>query len=150
MNRTLILGVGNRYRLDDGVGPAVIDRLPEMAGVDVRTASGEGASLMHMWQGYNAVLVIDAVSSGAQPGTLYCFDVGNETLPMSFFHYSSHAFGLAEAVEMARVLKRLPPKLIVFGIEGGDFGSGEGLSAMVAAALPKLVRKITCNSAVAC
>lgn len=150
MNKKLILGVGNRYRRDDGVGPAVIDRLPEMAGVDVCTASGEGVSLMHRWQGYETVMVIDAVSSGGQPGTLYCFDISDETLPVSFFHYSSHAFGLAEAVEMARVLNWLPPDLIVFGVEGQDFGSGEGLSPAVAAVLPELVQKITCNSAFAC
>lgn len=49
-------------------------------------------------------------------------------IPADSFHYSTHTVSVAEAVEMARVMGRLPDRLLIYGIEGADFGSGDGLS----------------------
>ena len=62
-------------------------------------------------------------------------DARTSRLPMGQFRCSTHALGVAEAIELARALDRLPRKLIVFGIEGirlrprrapvrGSYGSG--------------------------
>ena len=66
----------------------------------------------------------------------------HETLPDPFLNYSTHAFSVAEAVEMARALDQLPPHLIVYGIEGKDFAAGEGLSVEVEAGARKAVEQI--------
>jgi hydrogenase maturation protease len=58
------------------------------------------------------------------------------------FHYSTHRFGLAEAVETARALGLLPGSLRVFGIEGQDFGAGIGLSPAVEHSADLLVRRL--------
>jgi hydrogenase maturation protease len=60
----------------------------------------------------------------------------------SQFGVSSHAVGLAEVIELGRVLKQLPPHLSVVGIEGADFRPGAGLSPAVARAVPKAVRLV--------
>ena len=52
-------------------------------------------------------------------------------LPRGLFRCSSHLFGPAEAVETARVLGRLPTELVLYGIEGAEFGYGEALSPEV-------------------
>ena len=47
-------------------------------------------------------------------------------LPAELFRASTHHFGLAEAVELARAVGQLPERLVVFGIEGASFGRGRG------------------------
>ncbi len=137
----LIIGIGNRFRRDDGAGPWVAERLRER-GLPAIEHSGEGAGLIEAWSAAGRVILVDAVSSGAVAGTLYRFDAAGTELPRHFFRYSSHLFGLAEAIATARALGRLPPVLIVHGIEGGDFGFGDELTPEVAAAAAIVVERI--------
>jgi hydrogenase maturation protease len=132
MSRTLLIGVGNSYRSDDGIGLAIARALKaEFAGdedVAVLEQTGEGSELMEAWRNAEAVMVFDAVSSGAEPGTIFQLDAQEEQIPSEFFNYSTHAFSVAEAIEMARVLDELPPHCVLFGVEGGCFDAGVGLS----------------------
>ena len=140
----LIIGLGNDYRGDDAVGRVLARRLQAIAGDDVRVLeeSGEGAALMESWKGANFVILIDAVHSGGAAGTAHRFDAATEPVPGSFFHYSTHAFSVAEAVELARALNRLPPRLIVYGIEGKNFDSRVELSPEVKAAAEEVFRML--------
>ena len=97
---------------------------------------------MDSWKDSDAVILIDAVHSGAQPGTIHRFDVHTQTIPTKFFHYSTHAFGVAEAIELARALKQLPQNLIVYGIEGKCFEAGIGLSLEVEKSAQEVVKRV--------
>jgi hydrogenase maturation protease len=136
-----IIGIGNRWRRDDGIGPWVADRLAER-GLPAVEHSGEGAGLIEAWSQARAVIVVDATASGAAAGTLYRLDAVTAELPRHFFRYSSHLFGLAEAIATARTLGRLPEQLIVHGIEGGDFGFGDEFTPAVAEAAAAVVERI--------
>lgn len=137
MTNPVILGVGNRYRRDDGLGPAAAERLAAL-GFPAEAVDGDGATLTTLWEGRAFVIALDAMRSGAASGTIRRFDARKQELPRGCGFFNSHAFGLAEAVETARALNKLPEKLIIFGVEGGDFGWGEELSPPVAAALEEL------------
>ena len=139
----VVIGVGNEYRSDDGVGMVVARRLQERFPTEIRVVkeSGEGASLIDAWEGATWVLLLDAVHSGAPPGTIHRFDARGATVPIRFFHYSSHAFSVAEAIELARSLDQLPPYLIVYGIEGANFAVGVGLSDAVQEAAQVVVER---------
>jgi hydrogenase maturation protease len=141
---TLIIGLGNEYRGDDAVGLVVARRLGGAApkGVRVLEESGEGAALIDSWQDADTVILLDAVHSGAKPGTIHRFDAHAQPIAKRFFRFSTHAFGLAEAVELARALGRLPPRLIVYGVEGKSFEAGIGISPEVEAALREVVGKV--------
>lgn len=130
---TLVIGIGNEYRHDDAVGLLVARRLREknLDGVTMLELSGEGASLIEAWKGAEKVILIDAVHSGAQPGTIYRFEANQQPIPTKFFHYSTHAFSVAEAIALARTLNQLPSYLIVYGIEGKNFEAGLGLTPEV-------------------
>lgn len=143
-SKILIIGMGNPYRCDDGVGRILARRLKEesLEGVRVVEQSGEGAALMEAWKNAEIVILIDAVDSGGKPGTLQRFDVNTQPLPTQFFHYSTHAFSIAEAVELARALNALPPQLIVYGIEGKNFQMGVGLTPEVEKAASEVKRRI--------
>lgn len=111
-------------------------------GVTIREATGEGTALMEAWRGVSVVILVDAVQSGGKAGTVHRLDAGRHRIPSRFFHCSTHAFSLAEAVELARTLKQLPPRLIVYGVEGRNFTPGKGLSPEVKNALPKVTSQI--------
>jgi hydrogenase maturation protease len=130
----LCIGVGNEYRSDDGVGVCVARALREMNLPDVFIVehSGEGFSLAEKLSEADKVILIDAVSSGAAPGTLFSFAAHQSPLPTSYFSASTHAFGVAEAIELARQFGELPTSCIVYGVEGANFEHGVGLSPALA------------------
>jgi hydrogenase maturation protease len=133
----VVVGVGNVYRGDDGAGIAVVEsirgRLP--AGVEVVTCEQEASRVIDAIEGREAAVLVDASSSGAAPGTIHRFDASTDPVPARSFRSSTHAFGVGEAVELARALGRLPGVVVVYGVEGETFAAGDGLSASVAAAI---------------
>ena len=135
--RVTVIGLGNEWRGDDGVGLEVARR------VRGRVLEGEPLALVDVVDGEDDVVLVDAVSSDAAPGTIFRFEAGDEPLPTPLFGASStHALGLADAVELARSLGRLPQRVVVYGIEGESFAFGKGLSAAVAAAADRVTEEV--------
>jgi hydrogenase maturation protease len=142
--KALVIGVGNVYRGDDAAGFFVAravhaQQLPETKVIE---ESGEASKLLSLWQGVATVVLVDAVSSGDRPGTIHRFEAHHQEIPARFFHFSTHSLGVAEAVEMARVLKQLPQRLIVYGIEGKNFQPGLGLSREVQGSIGEVLQAI--------
>lgn len=142
--RVVIIGVGNDYRGDDAAGLIVARKLRTQLPEEFKIIeqSGEGAALIEIWKNAEQAILVDAVRSGAQPGTVFRFEAHRQSLPTQFFNYSSHAFSVAEAVELARALKQLSNRLVVYGIEGKNFAAGAALSHEVEKALPELIDSI--------
>jgi hydrogenase maturation protease len=140
----LIIGIGNEYRGDDAAGLIVARRLKERLADSaiVIEQSGDGAALMEAWRSAETVTIIDAVMSGAAPGTIHRFDANAQPLPKDAFRLSTHAFGVAEAIELARALGELPRGLMVYGIEGKNFTVGIGISPEVEKATCEAVRQV--------
>ena len=144
MTSRLIVGVGNAFRRDDAAGLAAATRLHGLLpAIRVLAREGDLASLLDDWRGADAVIVVDATSSGSEPGTIRRYDAHERPLPAAFTRSSTHSFGIAEAVELARALGRLPARVVVFGIEGRDFTPGDALSPDVEAAVDEVVRRVT-------
>lgn len=137
--------VGNRWRADDAVAIEIGERLrTSLAGeAEVVVHEGEPTALIDTWAGTDALWVVDAVSSGATPGTIHRFDASSEVVPAELFRASTHHVSLAEAVELARALGQLPRLTVVVGIEGELFTVGEGLSPAVAETVDPVVDLIT-------
>lgn len=139
-----LIGVGNRFRSDDAAGLEVASRLraTHPPGCRIIEEEGEPVSLIEGFALVKEALVVDAVSSGAEPGTLHRFDATAAPLPTELFKTSTHALGVADAVELARELDRLPHRLSVYGIEGASFAAGEGLTPAVEATVDALVAEL--------
>ena len=112
------------------------------AGCRALEHAGDGTGLIDLFRAEPALTLIDASQSGVAPGTLVRIDALREPLAAGFFRYSTHRFGLAEAVETARALGWLPETLRVCAVEGQDFAAGEGLSPPVARAGRRLVEAL--------
>ena len=139
----VVVGVGNAYRGDDGAGLDVAGRVREL-GVEaqIRVCEQEPSRLVDAWEGADVAFVVDAVASGAPVGTVHRFDAAT-ALPTALFGPSStHALGVADAVELARALGRLPARTIVYGIEGESFVAGDELTPAVAGAVEAVAHQI--------
>jgi hydrogenase maturation protease len=139
-----VIGVGNPWRGDDAAGLAVARRLRGTVppDVDVLEREGEPTGLVDAWEGADAVWLVDAVVSGAPPGTVHRQDASTQELPVELVSASTHHLGLAEAVELARVLDRLPPQVVFYGIEAASVATGEGLTPEVVAAVDRVAESL--------
>ena len=128
---TLVVGVGNAWRGDDAAGLELARRIAR-TGVEVRTVEGDASRLLDAWAGHEHIALVDAAAPASRPGALRTFRADREPLPAAGLRSSTHAFGVADAVELARALGRLPARVDVYAIEGAEFAVGAGLSAPVA------------------
>ena len=140
----LIIGVGNAYRSDDAVGLLAVRtlnalHLPHTLCIE---SDGDGATLIDTWSNAGRVILIDAISSGAQPGTIYRINALKKPLPASTSFSSTHAFGVAEAIQPARILDQLPASLTIYGIGGKHFVAGTELSPEVEKAMREVVELV--------
>jgi hydrogenase maturation protease len=133
----MVIGVGNPFRGDDGVGHRVVEliaevqeseargpRPPRGRPLDVRWSDGEPSRLIDDWRAVDVCVVVDAMVTGAKPAT------------------SSHGSGVAEAVALGTALDDLPRRLLVVGVEVAHVADGEGLSGPLQAAVPRARRLV--------
>lgn len=144
LSRHIVLGVGNPDRGDDAAGRKVARLLRWMLPHDVEVSEhdGEATGLLARLEGAAAAFLVDACASEASAGTVRRFDVVATPLPQRMFGVSTHGFGLAEAIELARALGQLPPHCVVYAIEGSSFETGAPLSPQVQAAVADVARRM--------
>jgi hydrogenase maturation protease len=134
----IIIGIGNRDRGDDGAGVAVVE---DLTGCITHVVEAGVLDMFDLWTETDDVVVVDAMRSGAQPGTVRSFDVRATPLPDETFG-STHSFGPAASIELARALGRMPASIEVIGIEAGDFTTGTSMSPQVARAVQDVARRL--------
>jgi hydrogenase maturation protease len=142
--RPLVIGVGNPDRADDSAGLLVSRDVRRVAAGSVRVLELEGdpLNLLELWREVDLAIVADATRSGAAAGTIHCIDATLDPVPPSFAAASTHALGVAEAIELGRVLGRLPRRLLIYGIEAASLRTGFTPSPAVRAAIPQVARQI--------
>ena len=142
----LVLGVGNPMRGDDGVGPEVATRVARLGLPDLEVASETEplALLDHLRQepGHDVVVVVDATAPGQHPGRVRVLEVAAQPLVRPGRPLGSHGLGVVDAVELARSLGLLPPRLTVIGIEALSDQLGTGLSDPVRERVDDAVRLV--------
>jgi hydrogenase maturation protease len=142
----VVIGVGNEWRRDDGAGWAVARAVGAGLGgaVEVVLTDGEPARLLDAWAGVALAVVVDAVRTGAEPGSVHVLELGDVMAGVAPARSpgASHALGLDTAVRLGAALGRLPQRLVVVGVEGADFGDGQGLSPTVAGAVESAAAEV--------
>ena len=131
-----VLGCGHLDRGDDAAGVLVARRLREW-GIDAK----EVVSLLDAWDAGDDVVIVDAMESGREVGTVAVWDDDDGPRDPSF-RTSTHGFGVAEAIQIARALGRAPRRLRVYAIEGGSFRIGGSVSAAVLKAIDAVSAQI--------
>ena len=138
--KNLVLGLGNPILRDDGFGPEVARRLERRAHgkAAVVETSLSGVNLLDLLVGYDKVVIVDSLTLGGKPGTLYKLSPGD--LPC-FRSSSSHTMGLVELLELGEKMRaRMPEKVVILGVEPADITTlREGCTPSVKAAIGKTV-----------
>lgn len=146
MARTLVIGLGNPYVSDDAVGIVVARRLaaelPARPGLDFTEAQVGGLRLMDVMQGYDRAVIVDAMLTGAAPGTLRDFTL--DDLLATKNTVSSHDGDLKSALEAGRLAGlALPREVRIVGVEAVDVVTfAERLSPAVARAVPAAAARV--------
>lgn len=137
MTRRLI-GIGNPERGDDAAGWEVAGLVTSW---DVARLTAGSLALIDLWEGDDEVVIVDAMRSGSPKGTVIRINAIVDRLPQGAFS-STHAFGPAAVVELARTMNRLPRSLMVYGIEAGHVDHGVPMSLEVAAAVSAVAKEL--------
>jgi hydrogenase maturation protease len=141
---TLVVGIGNPDRGDDGAGCLVARRLAAMTipGVRVLEHRSEASSLLPHLEEVARAFLVDASVSGRQAGAIQRFDVSAHALPAIVRTTSSHGIGLGEVIELARMLGRLPGECVVYAIEAGRCEAGMPPTPEVEEAIHKVAARL--------
>jgi hydrogenase maturation protease len=144
MSRLVVIGIGNSDRGDDAFGRVVAARLHGRLPEQVRLIEedGEATSLLDQLADVDAAILIDAALSGGEPGTIHRFDAARAPLSAARFGLSTHGFGLAEAIELGRILGRLPARCIVYAVEASSFELGAPLSPALARVVDEVAARV--------
>lgn len=144
ISRCVVIGVGNPYRRDDGIGGAVIALLRDIGPCEVTYVEldGEATRLIDAWDGADLAVVVDACQSGGSSGEIHRIDLDHSSVPNRPPVLSGHATGLMEAIELATALDRMPGHLRVIAVEGTDFAAGDQMSPSLRAAVPLAARAV--------
>ena len=137
--RTAVIGLGNRDRGDDAVGLLVADRLAaRRPGCDVLAWERPELDLLEVLGGYDRVVLVDAVRSGAPVGTVLV----REGVPATDGPGGSHGFGVGAVLRLAASLGRLPADLRLVLVEIGSTDHGAALAPAVDGAADGLVGRL--------
>lgn len=150
-NKIIIIGLGNEFISDDGVGIFVLNELknkllqsvPDPHNFIYEQLSEGGLGLLDYISGYNKCIIIDTILTRTQPpGTIYRFIQNPSTEPIKI--KSSHQINLPQVIGLAKMLKiEVPDEIIIYGIEAEDITTFKiGCTEKVQEAIPKLVMMI--------
>ncbi len=145
-----IIGIGQSLRGDDAAGLAAVNLWNETyqskvdrPGVVIELAELPGIGLLNLMEGASFAILVDAVRSGVKVGTVHII-AENQLNAFAAGSGSAHGWGVAETLSLGRKLmpSSLPHKLILIGIEAGQFSLGDKLSPEVESALPEVAQLI--------
>ncbi|HYA56175.1 MAG TPA: hydrogenase maturation protease [Nitrososphaerales archaeon] len=146
--KTVVLGLGNPYLRDDGVGVAVareLQRRSTAGDAIVRAHQTFDLWLLSEFSGASKLIIIDAVRSGSAPGTVTEYEVAPRRGPLSPLP-GLHSLELHDLIDFASRMGLLSCPVTIIGIEPKDCGVGEGLSPEVERAIPDVVTLVAVKS----
>ena len=147
--KTVIIGVGNLLRKDDGIGPAVIETLmgsrvrknDKQDEITLLDGGTDGLALLDIIKQYQKAIIIDAVDMGQAPGTVRAFTPQEAKINIKSDALTTHSFGLAELLSLCEQLE-IKTKIQIIGIQPQDISFGEGLSPIIEQQIPAIIRRI--------
>jgi hydrogenase maturation protease len=142
---TVVIGLGNPLRGDDGVGVRVVQALAEQAlpsETEVVDGGTQGLGLVTLLEGRQRAILVDAAQVGREPGQFVRFTLDEANLLGDNPSMAIHEAGLRDVLILAEALKVLPNQVVIFGVQPASIEWDNALSDPVEACLPSLVRAV--------
>jgi hydrogenase maturation protease len=147
--RILVAGIGNIFLGDDGFGSEVVRNAtipPDDPSVRVIDYGIRGMHLAYdLLEEWDTLVLVDAVPSRGDPGTLHVFQAdfeADQASGSSTAGLDAHSMDPAAVFASLRALGGSPPYTVVVGCEAGSVEEGIGLTKPVAKAVPRAVRAV--------
>lgn len=146
--RILVLGIGNPLLHDDGVGLLVLERLRACrdnwdADIEFIDGGTQGLALLGVIADRKAVVILDAITLGAEPGTIYQLN-GTEILSyITDKPISAHEGGAPEILQSLLMINEIPDIVKIVGIEPELLMTGIGISPNVEKSIPQAIVAIS-------
>jgi len=142
--KTLVIGVGNLLRCDDGVGIHVVNRLNEVAPyIDTLDVALGSIEVLEAMKGRDRVFIVDAIQAGGEPGTIYRVNLSGGEEPPRITH--SHGVDLLTTLKLGDSLfpGQMPREIVLLAVEAEDITTlSESCTSKVQAAIEKAVEII--------
>ncbi len=142
--RSLVVGVGNLLCSDDGVGIHVIQRLESLKlGVETLDAAMGSIEIIEAMRGYDRAIIVDAIESGALPGTIHVVRLSAGEKPPVLTH--SHGTDLLTTIQLGHSLygDEMPERIILIAVEVEDTTTiSDKLTPRVEAAVDRVIEMI--------
>jgi len=142
--KTLVVGVGNLLRCDDGVGIHVVDRLNEVASyIDTLDVALGSIEILEAMKGRDRVFIVDAIQTGGEPGTIYRVNLSRGEEPPRITH--SHGVDLLTTLKLGDSLfpGQMPREIVLLTVEAKDVTTlNMSCTSKVQAAIEKAVEII--------
>ncbi len=145
----LVLGLGNMLLSDDGVGPALVEQLSDSAEhwngrVEFLDGGTQGLALLGQISGRQALIIVDAMKTGAPPGTIHRLTLADLREVSPGRRKSGHEGNAGELLAAAQLIDQLPDRLYLVGVEPAKIETGVGLSDPVQKAMPEASSQVNC------
>ncbi len=144
MTRVAVIGIGQSLRGDDAAGLEAVrqwrEKFPETAGrseVQIEASELPGLALLDMLNNVDAAVLVDAVQSSAEAGTIHRLSE-EELSSFTSDSKSAHGWGVAETLRLRSQLTDARTNIRIIGIEAEQTTNGAGLSKAVDDAMPKV------------
>jgi hydrogenase maturation protease len=142
--RTLVIGVGNLLRCDDGVGIHVVNRLNEVVSyIDTLDVALGSIEILEAMKNRDRVFIVDAIQTGGEPGTIYRVNLSGGEEPPRITH--SHGVDLLTTLRLGDSLfpGQMPREIVLLAVEAEDVTTlSESCTSKVRAAIEKAVEII--------
>ena len=141
--KTVVIGLGNRYMKDDGIGIQVAEQLERSLGGDVVVEECQSVDigLLAKYGGASKIILVDASKSGFPPGTISKYGIAPSKTPLVSLE-GQHALQLHDMVDVANQAGLLSCPVTVVGVEPKDCGPGEGLTPELERAVPDVIETV--------
>jgi hydrogenase maturation protease len=139
LSDTVVIGIGNLIKCDDGIGVHAIRELQGRVPAEVELVEGSiyCADLFCFLEGRSKVVFIDAIDAGEEPGAIFKFSP-DEVRQKAAVPLSIHDFGLYELIQTARLMDQCPEDITIFAVQVKETDFGDQLTEKVAAAVPRV------------
>ena len=142
--KNVIIGVGNPEQGDDAVGLCVTKEIRTQCPEKVITVDQMNAGkLADLWKDADSVVLVDAMESGADPGTIRRIDPHDDNFGCI------HCDAVKEAIETSKILRQLPKYFVIYGIEGKTYKHRKHLTREVRKAVHE-VRDLALHEFLGC
>jgi hydrogenase maturation protease len=145
MRKTVVLGVGNELFKDEGVGVHTArilqaELLTSGGNVEVIDA-GTSPDIWSLTDGADKLIIVDAVSGGCEPGTIYRF-TPQQIVADRGIVTSVHQMGILENLSLMELVGGKPKETVIIGVEPAELEPGLELTGKLQERMPKIIQTV--------